>query len=132
MAKSCSRMFAALAVFGPAGQPVFVAMFAPLVADLDAHFTVGIAGVLFFHPQVARRQVAADRLIRKVHGIPQVGIEGYANLIPVADLPFRLIVDTQLSTFEVTKVTDVMHRLIGAHNAQGFLASGRKSGTAGK
>jgi hypothetical protein len=63
-----SCLFNALAVSRPAAKAVFVALLCLRVADLDLYLAVCITGVLFFHPEVLRQCITADRLIRQVGG----------------------------------------------------------------
>src|SRR5258708_7680006 len=116
----------------PAAESVFVRLLGDLVADSHSYIAVCIAGVLFFNQLFVRGSSTADGLNLKVRRISQFGIKGYANLIPIANLTFGLIVGPQLSTFQVTKVADVVDRVIRADDSQRILAPGGKLHSARK
>src|SRR5271165_5034623 len=113
-------------VLRPVPEAVFLGVFRGLFADPDFQVAIRIASVLFFDHAAFSPSKTTDGLISKVRGIPQVGVEGYANFIPVADLTLRLIVRVQVRTFQIAKMADVVYRAIGANDPQWFLAPAGK------
>src|ERR1035438_1863150 len=68
-------------------------------------------------------RVAANWLIGEIGRTVQPRIEGYQNLVPIADLTFGLIVGAELGAFQVTEVADIVDWAVGANDAQRLLAA---------
>src|SRR5205823_4527406 len=97
-----------------------------LVADPDLEIAVGIADVFLLDPSVMGRDRSPDWPSLKACDLPQAGIEGHANLVPVAEFTQGLIVAVEVGAFQVAKMADVMHRAISAGDSQRSFTLARK------
>src|SRR5215469_2171765 len=94
-------------VFRPSAKSILIHALCGIVANPDLQSAVGVTGVLFFDRLPAPWGVSTDRFFIKICEFLKVRIKRYSNVIPMIDFAFRLIIGSEVATFEVSKVTNV-------------------------